>query len=465
MAPRFGTSGLRGLVRELTPGLVADHVRAFLAVCDTGPGVEVGWDLRPSSPAIADTVLQTLARAGVPATTLGPVPTPALALSATGRGRGAIMVTGSHIPADRNGLKFYTPAGEITKAHEAAILDRLGAPVPAPVPVPVPAVPDDRAGARWRDRIVAAFGPRALSGLRIGVHEQSSVARDLLAQALEAMGARTIRLGRSDSFVAVDTEAVDAGMRARHALWCRAHGLDALVSTDGDADRPLVVDGAGRPVPGDVLGPLTARMLGATILVTPVSSNSLAEALVAPSGGRVIRTRIGSPFVIAGMEAARAADPGARVLGYEANGGVLLGFEARGPAGPLGALMTRDSLLPIAAPLAAARAAGTGLSALVAALPPRFTATDRLQGIDPEAARACLDRLTRDAGARRALFGAAETGLDLTDGLRLSFGPRTVHLRPSGNAPEFRVLAEADSPEEARALVARTMERVAALLA
>ncbi|EYB47298.1 hypothetical protein BU65_24160 [Escherichia coli] len=33
-----------------------------------------------------------------------------------------IMVTGSHIPYDRNGLKFYTPEGEITKADEQEIL-------------------------------------------------------------------------------------------------------------------------------------------------------------------------------------------------------------------------------------------------------------------------------------------------------------------------------------------------------
>lgn len=70
------------------------------------------------------------------------------------------------------------------------------------------------------------------------------------------------------------------------------------------------------------------------------------------------RTRIGSPFVIAGMEAVLAAAPEARVAGYEANGGFLLGFAAEAPAGVLAPLMTRDSLLPILAPLVAARGAG-----------------------------------------------------------------------------------------------------------
>lgn len=53
MDPKFGTSGLRGLVTDLTPDLVADHIRAFLHACPMGTGLYVGRDLRPSSPALA----------------------------------------------------------------------------------------------------------------------------------------------------------------------------------------------------------------------------------------------------------------------------------------------------------------------------------------------------------------------------------------------------------------------------
>ena len=56
MAPKFGTSGLRGLVTELTAELVADYTRAFLAACPHGGAVHVGRDLRPSSPEIAAVV-------------------------------------------------------------------------------------------------------------------------------------------------------------------------------------------------------------------------------------------------------------------------------------------------------------------------------------------------------------------------------------------------------------------------
>ena len=133
MAPKFGTSGLRGLVVELTPDLVADHIHAFLAACPTGTGLWVGRDLRPSSPDLAAVVLQAARAAGLTTVDCGAVPTPALALAAMNAGAAAVMVSGSHIPADRNGLKFYLPGGEITKADEAAILAALGSPV-APAP-------------------------------------------------------------------------------------------------------------------------------------------------------------------------------------------------------------------------------------------------------------------------------------------------------------------------------------------
>jgi len=126
MPPKFGTSGLRGLVVELTPELVSAHVDAFLQACPVGTGLFVGRDLRPSSPDIAGMIIDAARARGVDVTDCGDILTPGLALAAMSAGAAAVMVTGSHIPADRNGLKFYTPEGEITKDHETAILAALG---------------------------------------------------------------------------------------------------------------------------------------------------------------------------------------------------------------------------------------------------------------------------------------------------------------------------------------------------
>lgn len=456
MPPKFGTSGLRGLVTELSDALVADHVGAFIRACPTGTGLFIGRDLRPSSPDIAACVARAAGSAGLLVTDCGAVPTPALALAAMQAGAAAVMVTGSHIPADRNGLKFYTPAGEITKQHEAAILAALGAALgQGAAAVPALVRRDTGAGAAYVARYVTAFGRQALAGLRIGVYSHSAVGRDLLIGVLQALGAGVVELGRSETFIPVDTEAVDAATRAQLRDWAAPGGLDAIVSTDGDGDRPLMTDAVGGVIAGDVLGQITAAALGAQVVVTPVSSNTGSEA-----SGRfatVIRTRIGSPHVIGAMEAALAADAGARVVGYEANGGFLSGFAAMGPAGPLPPLMTRDSLLPLIAPLALAR--GGTLAALVAAEPARFTATDRLQEVPTERSLALVAGLDADPAARAAFlaeFGATETVLDRTDGLRLTLqGGRIVHLRPSGNAPELRFYAEAETAAAAGALLAQ----------
>ncbi|WP_136442085.1 phosphomannomutase [Pacificoceanicola onchidii] len=462
MAPKFGTSGLRGLVTELTEELVTDYTNAFLLACPTGGAVHVGRDLRPSSPEIAEWVLRAVEAAGVQAIDCGVLPTPALALSSLEAGQAAIMVTGSHIPADRNGLKFYVPTGEISKPDEEAITANRGKTAALGEQV---ARRENDAVSAYAQRYVTGFGA-ALNGLRIGVYQHSSVARDVMVDVLKALGAEPVPLARSDTFIPVDTEALDPDTRAMLAGWCAEHGLDAVVSTDGDADRPMVADATGRVIPGDVLGALTARALGAKVLCTPVSSNTMIAQM--PEFDTVQLTRIGSPYVIAAMEAALATDAAAQVVGYEANGGFLLGFEANGPAGLLVPLMTRDCLLPIIAPLAEAAKQGVSLAALADDLPPRFTAADRIQGIETDRSKAFIAELSGDAEARKAFFAetGAEATVDETDGLRVSFETGdVVHLRPSGNAPEFRCYAEADNADRALSLVTVYLDKLKTRLA
>ena len=202
MAPKFGTSGLRGLVTELSDALIADYTRAFLSACAVEDEVFLGHDLRGSSPDMAKVIAQEVVQSGRTCVDCGALPTPALALAATGAA--AIMVTGSHIPADRNGLKFYTSAGEITKAEEQAITAARGADAPAPAS-PGTLRPDTGAGERFVARYVTAFGPKALSGRRIGLYAHSAVGRDLLAACLAGLGAEVVELARSETFIPVDT--------------------------------------------------------------------------------------------------------------------------------------------------------------------------------------------------------------------------------------------------------------------
>ncbi|RYC05605.1 phosphomannomutase, partial [Ciceribacter ferrooxidans] len=84
--------------------------------------------------------------------------------------------------------------------------------------------------------------------------EHSSVARDMMTTVFGQYGATVVPLGRSETFIPVDTEAVSAETEALLLKWSVDHRLDAIISTDGDGDRPLVADETGRPLRGDLLG-------------------------------------------------------------------------------------------------------------------------------------------------------------------------------------------------------------------
>lgn len=206
---------------------------------------------------------------------------------------------------------------------------------------------------------------------------------------------------------------------------------------------------------GDVIGLLASAFLGVDTLVTPVTSSSAIET----SGlvGEVRRTRVGSPFVIAGIEA--AIESGARgVAGFEANGGFIQGTDAIIDGRTLPALATRDALLPLLCVAAAARRAGIGVSALVAGLGIRASASHRLQNVTAERSAAFLARLAGDEAFRRTFLLplGAPVAVDALDGVRVTLaGGDVVHFRASGNAPELRCYAEAPGEIEAAELVRR----------
>ena len=440
---KFGTSGLRGLATDLIGEESRRYAAAFLRYLRGRGPVErvlVGRDLRASSPDIARSVIEAL---DIEVIDCGEVPTPALALEAMRRGAPAIMVTGSHIPADRNGLKFYRADGEIDKADEAGILAALAdaAVANAKSLLELEALP------RYLARYASLLPAGALEGKRIGVWQHSSVARDLFVDALKMFGADVVALGRSDVFVPVDTEAVGAETAAQLAAWIRDHKLDAVISTDGDADRPLIVDETGALVRGDIIGILTAKFLGADAVVTPVTSNSSIEGMGAFR--QVVRTKVGSPFVIAGM-----AEATGRVVGFEANGGVLLGSDMSINDTTITTLPTRDALLPILSVLGAARAGGLTLSQLVATLPPRIARSDRLEHVPQDRTALLLEKLRSDAQGFLADQGIIKT-VSTIDGLRYELvSGDVIHYRPSGNAPELRCYTEASTAERADALLA-----------
>ena len=458
----FGTSGARGLVVDFTPEVCAAFTHAFVAVMRQEFDVKqmaLAIDNRPSSPAMAQACAAALLQAGIEPLYYGVVPTPALAYHSMQEKMPCIMVTGSHIPFDRNGLKFYRPDGEITKADEQAILSANVEFAPLPELPTLTVRPE--AALSYCERYSSLFAADLLAGKRIGIYEHSSAGRDLYAPLLRQLGAEVVSLERSDEFVPIDTEAVGEEDKAKARRWSEEFQLDSIFSTDGDGDRPLVADENGDWLRGDILGLLCADALGIEAVAIPVSCNTA----VASSGrfAKVSLTKIGSPYVIA--EFAELAKSYGRIAGFEANGGFLLGSDIELSGKPLAALPTRDAVLPALMLLAAA---GKGaISPLVAALPQRFTHSDRIKEFPTARSQAILAAGKADPQAllsQLGFDGAGVAGVDTTDGLRITLADGCiVHLRPSGNAPELRCYAEADSVGVAQRCVDQALKNIQAV--
>ncbi|MFD2236983.1 phosphomannomutase [Aureimonas populi] len=454
---KFGTSGLRGLVVDLLGAPTRAWTAAFLAHLERTGSTErlllVGRDLRASSPDIAaDCAAAALAR-GWRVGDCGALPTPALALAALERGAAAVMVTGSHIPDDRNGLKFYAP-GEITKADEPAIRAEFARGArPAGAGGGQARDLADAVLSAYRRRYLETFPSDALGGLSVGVYQQSSVARDLLVDVLRGLGAQAVPLARAERFIPVDTEAHRPEDIALLREWAGEGRFDALVSTDGDADRPLVADATGAVLRGDLLGLLSAAYLGLETVVTPVTSSAAVER--SGIAARVVRTKVGSPFVIEAMERA-AAEGAVGILGFEANGGVLLGSDVPLSGGTLSALPTRDALLPILCALASARQEGRSLREMADRLGAGHALSDRLKEVPAEASGPFLRRLARDDAFAAAFMMEAGpiAHKDDLDGVRFRLEEGSVvHFRASGNAPELRCYVEAPGLHRAEELL------------
>jgi len=533
---KFGTSGLRGLVEEMTDLEVYINAAGFLDYLIEEKRIQVGdavclaGDLRPSTDSADRSIMRAVAKAvedsGLKARYLGRIPTPALTAYALHHGLASIMVTGSHIPFDRNGIKFNKPSGEVLKSDESAILSavlgvrRIQYAMPADrslfddagwfKPECVPTLPEmePQAGEWYLNGFRDFFPDSFLKDRRLLVYQHSAVGRDMLVELLESFGATVIVVGRSDTFVPIDTEDISAERLNQLQAFLEEHTeegkrIDALVSTDGDSDRPLVcgVDGWNRLqfLNGDLLGVLVADFLHAQAVVVPISANDAVDAFFADQNIQPYKTKIGSPHVIQTMNALCAQGANS-VVGWEANGGFLTGSDIQLEGRKLSALPTRDAFLPILAVLNASLGRQKPLVDLMGTLPARFGKAGLIDAFPQESSRALLKKWTpdiqglldwelKDDGAHLRLndgerrpaneeealtiahlceeaseYFSAEHGyghiqrINYIDGVRVYFDNGDIaHIRPSGNAPQLRFYAVANAQDRASAMVAHAL--------
>jgi phosphomannomutase len=473
----FGTSGARGLVQEMTDKVCYAYTKGFIqylvetgTIKPTGGAIAIAGDLRSSTNRIMAAISQAITDHDHQAINCGHIPSPAVALYGLINELPAIMVTGSHIPDDRNGIKFNKPSGEILKNDETGIkrqiveindelFDGDGA-----FKWPAVLAPEDtRAGNTYVDRFLDVFPPDCLAGKTIGIYQHSAVGRDHLARVFRGLGAEIILLGFSHAFMPVDTEAIREEDVALALKWSAQYELDAIVSTDGDSDRPLISDENGKWLRGDIVGILASAYLDADAVSTPVSCNTAVEKCGWFTDVR--RTRIGSPHVIESMQKCSEANY-RTVVGYEANGGFLLNNDVLVGGHTLQALPTRDALLPILAVLLLGLRFRCSISQLVEKLPARVTLSGRIQNF-PVAQSNLMMKKFGDRSILESVFSPLFGKIEATnniDGTRIIFSSGDIlHFRPSGNAPEFRCYSEAESTERAAEILEQALDIVSAL--
>lgn len=525
---KFGTSGLRDKVEYMTDMECYINTRGFIRFLEgrgeISPGgtVALGGDRRGSSPRIMAAVDQAIKDEGLSVIHCGLVPSPTLANFGIRGSMPSIMVTGSHIPDDRNGIKFTKKSGEVLKSDESDILKNVALAREEVYGLsqgesifddegmfrePHELAGDehyDKAVEEYKKRYTDVFEADTFSGIKIALYQHSAVGRDIIEDIFKSLGAEVVTLGRSEKFVPVDTEKVSDSTVALLKKASEEHRPFAIISTDGDSDRPLLADENGSFLPGDKLGALVSMFLKPDFAAVPISANDAVVKALTGQGIEVVQTKIGSPHVIAAMNRRLSEDPGSRVVSWESNGGFLLGSDWDIEGKMLKALPTRDAALPLIAAIFLAKKEGKTLSALISdSLPARYThadvVDDKTSGCenytadmgkqiikmfspeDPDIVQIDLNGESVivtdkdgietkvhgedaaryiDIKERIAKYFNKEKGfediisINVIDGIRIVFSNDDVaHIRPSGNAPEFRMYATADTQERADEIV------------
>lgn len=492
----FGTSGLRGLVTDMTDLECYINTAGFLRFLQERQGLTAGTtiyvagDLRDSTPRIVQAVIAAIEDKGYVADFCGFIPTPAVANLALRSDAASVMVTGSHIPADRNGIKFYKLGGEILKDDETdikqAVADERQSILSEETDnspfghdgilqqrASLPSV-NEAAARAYRERYLSVFVDEPLAGKHVVVYQHSAVGRDMLADLMQRLGATVETVGRSDVFVSIDTENVTPDDQAYFKQIAQNHpGVFAIVSTDGDSDRPFVIDENGIFHRGDELGAVVAKWLDADFAALPISSNDAVDQYLSTNDVEYLHTRIGSPYVIVAMN--QAIESGkSKAVGWEVNGGFLLAQDFHVNGKILPALPTRDAFLPIVVALVSAVQQARTVSDLFSELPPRFTQAGLIDNFPVDVSRLIIESFSHDTETNRekleGYFTQADqfgkvTSINSLDGVRIFFDNGDIaHLRPSGNAPQLRIYSVANSQARADEIVSLALEEPSGIL-
>jgi phosphoglucosamine mutase len=452
MGRLFGTDGVRGVAgHDLTARLAMDLAAAAAQTLgDEGafaaarassrrPFAVLGRDPRASGEYLEAAVVAGLTGAGMDVLRLGVIPTPAVAyLTGELGAEFGVMLSASHNPAPDNGIKFFGAGGlKLPDDVEDAIEDRLKRPDAAASGPPAAGFGRVRDASaepeRYLDHLIASLGQDdALAGLRVVVDCAHGAASTLAPAALRRAGADVIAIGAEPDGLNINRGCGSTSLGALSAAVV-AHNADAGIAHDGDADRCLAVDAAGRPIDGDQILAILAlgfqeagRLKGGTVVAT-VMSNLGFRLAMSDAGIQVVETAVGDRYVLEAMRA------GHYVLGGEQSGHIIL----------LDHATTGDGILTGLHLLATVARSGKPLAELATVMTRYPQVLINVQGVDKSR--------VSSAPELAAAVAAAETELGTLG---------RVLVRPSGTEPTVRVMVEAADAVAAERVAGQLAESV-----
>jgi len=436
MSLMVSVSGVRGIVgQSLTPVVALEFAQAYGELLGGGR-VVIGRDSRPSGAMFAQAAVAGLLGAGCHVTDLGLVMTPTVGRTIREGGyAGGIVVTASHNPGQWNGLKFLDQLGLAPDPAQARRIAELRAKA---AHVGTRGFgswqTDGQAGERHVAAVVAAreVDCGTLRGLPVVLDSINGAGCRHTPMLLEAFGCRLIHInGEPNGVFSHPPEPLRDNLGQLCAA-VRDHGAAVGFAQDPDGDRLAIVDENGEYIGEEYTLALAAHFVldrRPGPLAANLSTSRMIDDLAARYKVPVIRTPVGEAHV------ARAILANECVLGGEGNGGVI---DPR-------ISYVRDSLSGISLVLQLMASTGKSVSELVADLP-RYVSVKQKLEIPTDRMRSVVEAVTTAFTDRRP---------NTSDGVRVDFDSGWVHVRPSNTEPILRIVAEAQSAEDAGKLIER----------
>lgn len=385
----------------------------------------MGIDPRPSGPRIKEYFTSGLVYQNREVFDEGVVPIPSLNwLLISSDFVASAMVTGSHIKADLNGIKFFAFKEEILKEYEQEITD-IYKKVKEEIPVAreTPLVKGENRANELYIQMLEKLAQTPFPAWKVVVDCGNGAQTEVMPKVLAKLGLQliTINCDLTQAFLSRDTETEGAFSELQKEVIKEKANIG--IGFDADGDRVVFIDEKGHFIPGDYSGALISKYGSTKLVVTPINTSQVVEYLGKP----VVRTKVGSPYVVAKMKEVGAD------FGFEANGG---GFSRE-------LMLSRDGGSTTIKILNILKQTNKSLSQLIGELPRFFLYRTKVD---------CpWEKDNEVLAAAKAKFKGIKT--EELDGLKIWTDNTTwVLFRSSQNAPEFRVFAEAKTQEEATKL-------------